>query len=53
MPELMFALHVPETVPELLTQLIPPTLLATDPDPVPLMATFTGNADGMKLAVTD
>lgn len=40
-PEFKVALQLPEAVPEVLVQLIPPTLLATEPDPVPAMAKFT------------
>jgi hypothetical protein len=34
-------------------QLIPPTLLVTEPVPVPAKVTLTGNDVGMKLALTD
>ena len=42
---LMLALHVPG-------QLMPPTLLVTDPLPVPATVTVTGNEEGMKFALT-
>jgi hypothetical protein len=45
-PLLMLALHVPG-------QLMPPTLLVTDPLPVPATVTVTENDEGMKLALTD
>ena len=44
-PVLMLALHVPG-------QLMPPTLLVTDPLPVPAKVTVTGNEEGMKFALT-
>jgi hypothetical protein len=45
-PVLMLALHVPG-------QLMPPTLLVTDPLPVPATVTVTGNDAGMKFALTE
>jgi hypothetical protein len=45
-PVLMLALQVPG-------QLIPPTLLVTEPVPVPAIVTLTGKEVGMKSALTD
>lgn len=45
-PVLMLAEHEPG-------QLIPPTLLVTEPVPVPAIVTLTGNAVGIKVALTD
>lgn len=44
-PVLTFALQVPG-------QLMPPTLLVTDPEPVPASVTATGNDVGIKVALT-
>lgn len=52
-PEFSVALQVPEAVPDVLVQLIPPTLPATEPDPVPAVASVTANDAGMKFALTD
>ena len=45
-PVLMVAEHTPG-------QFTPPTLLVTDPVPVPATVAVTGNADGMNVALTD
>ena len=52
-PEFRLALQVPDAVPDVLVQLIPPTLLTTEPEPAPAVATLTGNDAGMKVALTD
>lgn len=44
---------MPDAVPEVLVQLIPPTLLVTEPEPAPAVATFTGKEAGMNVALTD